>query len=400
MYLSSAQIKGKIKNIAKQNHSDPITLLRIYMMERFLERIAFSKYRDCFIVKGGILVTSMIGISLRSTMDIDTTIRNFNLNEEKIYEIITEIKDIKLEDNIEFELLETSNIMDNMDYPEIRIHMNSAKPQPPPAPAPPPAAGARPSSRRRSPGGRSQIRRKSGHHSPAAHENNPAFSMDASSRILSPRFIRLRQRAFFFRDSDLGRVLREHLLHDLHGGDDHVVTVSGNAQPLGGGVFLRHAGTGPEQLSAPGQSKDLLKAAAELLCLGIRLHLARLVSAFSVGVQKAQYQHGAADSAAQLLMAAAHTAAKTTGKRHQLLLRQPRQIFEGASHRLGTVISSFMIFIGDCTAIHWSIPPILIVIQYVYCVFTLQFFRQIHQLAQPVVQTGLGHGRVKFLRQL
>ena len=67
----------------------------------------------------------MIGISLRSTMDIDTTIRNFNLNEEKIYEIITEIKDIKLEDNIEFELLEISNIMDNMDYPGIRIHMNA-----------------------------------------------------------------------------------------------------------------------------------------------------------------------------------------------------------------------------------------------------------------------------------
>ena len=45
-------------------------------------------------------------------------------------------------------------------------------------------------------------------------------------------------------------------------------------------------------------------------------------------------------------------------------------------------------------------PPILIVIQYVYCVFALQFFRQIHQLAQPMIQTGLGHGRVKFLRQL
>ena len=94
-------------------------------MERFLERIAFSKYRDCFIVKGGILVISMIGISLRSTMDVDTTIRNFNLNEEKKYEIITEIKDIKLEDNIEFELLEISNIMDNMDYPGIRVHMNA-----------------------------------------------------------------------------------------------------------------------------------------------------------------------------------------------------------------------------------------------------------------------------------
>lgn len=78
MYLTPAQLKGKIKHLAKQIGSDSITLLRIYMMERFLERVAYSKYKDNFIVKGGILVTSMIGISMRSTMDIDTTIRNFN----------------------------------------------------------------------------------------------------------------------------------------------------------------------------------------------------------------------------------------------------------------------------------------------------------------------------------
>ena len=46
MYLTPAQIKGRIKNVAKQNGSDPITLLRIYMMERFLERITYSKYKD------------------------------------------------------------------------------------------------------------------------------------------------------------------------------------------------------------------------------------------------------------------------------------------------------------------------------------------------------------------
>ena len=49
MYLTPAQIKGRIKNVAKQNGSDPITLLRIYMMERFLERITYSKYKDDFI---------------------------------------------------------------------------------------------------------------------------------------------------------------------------------------------------------------------------------------------------------------------------------------------------------------------------------------------------------------
>lgn len=61
MYLNPAQIKGKIKNLAKKNGTDPIALLRIYMMERFLERIRYSKYKDDFIIKGGILVTSMIG---------------------------------------------------------------------------------------------------------------------------------------------------------------------------------------------------------------------------------------------------------------------------------------------------------------------------------------------------
>ena len=125
MYLSPAQIKGRIKNVAKQNGTDPISLLRIYMMERFLDRISQSKYKDDFIVKGGILVTSMIGVSLRSTMDIDTTIRNFDLTKEEATRIINEIKDIKLDDHIEFILNDVSDIMDNMEYPGIRIHMDA-----------------------------------------------------------------------------------------------------------------------------------------------------------------------------------------------------------------------------------------------------------------------------------
>lgn len=125
MYLTPAQIKGRIKNVAKQNGSDPITLLRIYMMERFLERITYSKYKDDFIFKGGILVTSMIGISMRSTMDIDTTIRNFDLTKEETTRIVNEIKDISLDDHIEFILNDVSDIMDNMEYPGIRIHMDA-----------------------------------------------------------------------------------------------------------------------------------------------------------------------------------------------------------------------------------------------------------------------------------
>ncbi len=125
MYLSPAQIKGKVKNMAKQNGIDPISLLRIYMMERFLDRVSQSKYKDDFIVKGGILVTSMIGISMRTTMDIDATIRNFDLSKEETTRIVNEIKDIPLDDEVKFNLKEVSDIMDKMEYPGIRIHMEA-----------------------------------------------------------------------------------------------------------------------------------------------------------------------------------------------------------------------------------------------------------------------------------
>ena len=68
MPLTEAQVKGRIKSLAKKNNADARVLMRIYMMERFLERMAASPYADNFIIKGGILVTSMVGIAMRSTM--------------------------------------------------------------------------------------------------------------------------------------------------------------------------------------------------------------------------------------------------------------------------------------------------------------------------------------------
>ena len=73
MPLTSAQLKGRIKSLASKNNADARNLLRIYAMERFLERLSASKYHDNFVIKGGILVTAMVGISQRSTMDIDTS---------------------------------------------------------------------------------------------------------------------------------------------------------------------------------------------------------------------------------------------------------------------------------------------------------------------------------------
>ncbi len=125
MQLTSEQIKGRIKNVAKENKADARTLMRIYMMERFLERVANSEYRDNFIIKGGMLVTALVGVALRSTMDIDTSIKNQNLSAEDARRIVDEIKDIDLGDGVTFEVKDISNIMDEMEYPGIRFSMNA-----------------------------------------------------------------------------------------------------------------------------------------------------------------------------------------------------------------------------------------------------------------------------------
>jgi hypothetical protein len=69
------RLKDRINNVAKKNKLAANTVLQNYMMERFLERVSVSKYRDNFILKGGLLIASMVGIDMRSTMDMDTTIK-------------------------------------------------------------------------------------------------------------------------------------------------------------------------------------------------------------------------------------------------------------------------------------------------------------------------------------
>lgn len=125
MSLTPEQVKGRIKNIAAKNNADARTLMRIYMMERFLERLANSRYRDNFIIKGGILVTAMVGVAHRSTMDIDATIKNLTLSAEDALNVVNEIMSIDIGDDVTFEVKGISSIMDDMEYPGIRISLNS-----------------------------------------------------------------------------------------------------------------------------------------------------------------------------------------------------------------------------------------------------------------------------------
>ena len=123
MNLTDAQLRGRIKNLAKENNADARVLMRLYMMERFLERVSVSKYRDNFIIKGGVLVTSMLGVSLRSTMDIDTTIQNYDLSIENTRRMIESICHVHIVDSVTFEITKVAEIMDEMEYPGIRFSL-------------------------------------------------------------------------------------------------------------------------------------------------------------------------------------------------------------------------------------------------------------------------------------
>ena len=84
MIKTARQLKDLIRNLSRKNAADAQILMRNYMMERFLERISLSAYRDKFILKGGMLVAAMVGLDARSTMDLDATVKGANVSVENV----------------------------------------------------------------------------------------------------------------------------------------------------------------------------------------------------------------------------------------------------------------------------------------------------------------------------
>lgn len=125
MIKTSTQLKALVRNRSGGNSLRAQMIIRSYVMERFLERLSRSRFRSNFIVKGGALITSMIGIEKRSTMDIDLTLRNFELSERSIRTVVQEIINIDLSDSIIFSILDISIIMEDFEYPGIRVLLNS-----------------------------------------------------------------------------------------------------------------------------------------------------------------------------------------------------------------------------------------------------------------------------------
>ena len=121
--IGSESLKGKIRNIANSKNLRSQEVLQMFFFERFLDRLSKSKYKFNFVIKGGLLISSMIGIDNRTTMDMDTTIKGVPLQEEVIRNIVSEIINIKVDDGIEFEITDISHIREEDEYENFRVHL-------------------------------------------------------------------------------------------------------------------------------------------------------------------------------------------------------------------------------------------------------------------------------------
>lgn len=125
MIQTARQLKDLIRNLSRKNAADAQILMRNYMMERFLERISLSEYRDIFILKGGMLVAAMVGLDARSTMDMDATIKGATVSVKDVENMVVSIISIPLDDGVSFRIKQISEIMDDADYPGVRVSLET-----------------------------------------------------------------------------------------------------------------------------------------------------------------------------------------------------------------------------------------------------------------------------------
>ncbi len=122
---TSTQLKALVRNLSKLKNVEAEVILRNFMMERLLERVAISKYRHSFILKGGMLIAAMVGIDTRTTMDLDATIKGQVLTEPEVAAIVQDILNVSVDDSVIFTLRGIEEIREEADYPGYRVSIEA-----------------------------------------------------------------------------------------------------------------------------------------------------------------------------------------------------------------------------------------------------------------------------------
>jgi len=118
------QLKAKARNLSTKTNTPPHIIQRNYFLERFLERVSLSGHRDSIVLKGGALITSLLGIEARATVDLDATVRARTLTAEEIAEIVGEVLRTGIDDNVVFTLTEMEETRVEAEYPGFRVTLN------------------------------------------------------------------------------------------------------------------------------------------------------------------------------------------------------------------------------------------------------------------------------------
>ena len=122
---NAMQLKAVMKNIAKDKHISAQLVMQNFMMERLLERISVSQYKNIFILKGGFLIAAMVGLDTRATMDIDATIKGWPVSEESLKKMFFDICKIDLQDDVTFEFKKIGEIREGDEYSGDRISLSA-----------------------------------------------------------------------------------------------------------------------------------------------------------------------------------------------------------------------------------------------------------------------------------
>jgi len=126
IFTSARQLKDRLRNEAQRRGIPPMTVMNHYMMERLLSRFAASSYNDKFIVKGGFLIASMIGEDLRTTQDLDATIKGMLVDERMVLSMMDEVMGIDQGDQISFRLLSIVRIREESAYDNFRVTLDAS----------------------------------------------------------------------------------------------------------------------------------------------------------------------------------------------------------------------------------------------------------------------------------
>ena len=120
---NTMQLKARVNSMAKEAGIPAQALMQSYLLERLLERLSRSKWRDNVIIKGGVLISSLVGVRSRATMDLDTTVRGFALTHESAERAFRDIATVQADDDWKFEFDRTEDIRETDEYAGIRVHL-------------------------------------------------------------------------------------------------------------------------------------------------------------------------------------------------------------------------------------------------------------------------------------